>query len=60
MCIRDRILSTYEVDNYPGLPGSSGFDLGMKFREHAEQLLSLIHIYMCIRDRHGIVEGKAL
>ena len=33
-----QILSTYEVDNYPGLPGSSGFDLGMKFREHAEQL----------------------
>ena len=33
-----QILSTYEVDNYPGLPGSSGFDLGMKFREHADQL----------------------
>ena len=26
------------VDNYPGLPGLSGFDLGDKFREHAEQL----------------------
>lgn len=33
-----QILSTYEVDNYPGLPGSSGFDLGMKFREHADRL----------------------
>ncbi|MCA5010621.1 FAD-dependent oxidoreductase, partial [Clostridioides difficile] len=28
----------YEVDNYPGLPGINGFDLGMKFREHAEKL----------------------
>ena len=33
-----QILNTYEVDNYPGLPGSSGFDLGMKFREHADRL----------------------
>lgn len=33
-----QILNTYEVDNYPGLPGSSGFDLGMKFREHADKL----------------------
>ena len=30
--------STYEVDNYPGLPGMGGFDMGMKFREHAEKL----------------------
>ncbi len=33
-----QVLTTYEVDNYPGLPGISGFDLGMKFREHAEKL----------------------
>lgn len=31
-----QVLTTYEVDNYPGLPGISGFDLGMKFREHAQ------------------------
>ena len=47
-----QILSTYEVDNYPGFPGINGFDLGMKLRQHADQLeavfcedeLSLIHI----------------
>ena len=33
-----QMASTYEVDNYPGLPGMGGFDLGMKFREHAEKL----------------------
>lgn len=33
-----QVLTTYEVDNYPGIPGIGGFDLGMKFRQHAEQL----------------------
>ena len=33
-----QILDTYEVDNYPGLPGMNGFDLGMKFREHADTM----------------------
>lgn len=33
-----QVLSTYEVDNYPGLPGINGFDMGMKLREHAEKL----------------------
>nr|MBQ8252784.1 thioredoxin-disulfide reductase [Lachnospiraceae bacterium] len=33
-----QVLSTYEVDNYPGLPMSNGFDLSEKFREHAERL----------------------
>ena len=28
----------YEVDNYPGLPGMNGFDMGMQFREHADKL----------------------
>ena len=31
-----QILNTYEVDNYLGLPGINGFDLGMKFKEHAD------------------------
>lgn len=31
-----QILDTYEVDNYPGLPGLSGFELGMKLRTHAD------------------------
>lgn len=33
-----QILNTYEVDNYPGLQGINGFDMGMKFREHADYL----------------------
>ena len=28
----------YEVDNYPGLPGIGGYDLGLKLREHADRL----------------------
>lgn len=31
-----QVLTTYEVDNYLGLPGINGFDMGVKFREHAE------------------------
>lgn len=30
-----QILNTYEVDNYPGLPGISGLDLADKFKDHA-------------------------
>ncbi|MBE5859725.1 MAG: thioredoxin-disulfide reductase [Butyrivibrio sp.] len=33
-----QILITYEVDNYLGLPGINGFDMGTKFREHADKL----------------------
>ncbi len=33
-----QVLSTYEVDNYPGLPMINGFDLSEKFRTHAEHL----------------------
>ncbi len=33
-----QIINTYEVDNYPGTPGISGFDLSSKFREHCEKL----------------------
>lgn len=32
-----QVLTTYEVDNYLGLPGSNGFDMGMKFKEHVEK-----------------------
>ena len=32
-----QILNTYEVDNYPGLPGISGFELGTKMSEHADK-----------------------
>lgn len=33
-----QVLNTYEVDNYLGLPGMDGFDMGMRFREHADKL----------------------
>lgn len=33
-----QIAVTERVDNYPGLPGISGFDLGERFRKHAEEL----------------------
>lgn len=32
-----QIINTYEVDNYPGIPGISGFELADKFREHCER-----------------------
>lgn len=33
-----QIINTYEIDNYPGIPGVNGFDLSIKFREHADKL----------------------
>ena len=33
-----QVLDTYEVDNYLGLPGINGFDLGDAFRKHADKL----------------------
>ena len=32
------MVQTYEVDNYPGLPGLSGMELGEKMKEHAAKL----------------------
>lgn len=32
-----QILNTYEVDNYLGMPGVNGFDMGMQFRAHADK-----------------------
>lgn len=33
-----QVLNTYEVDNYLGLPGINGFDMGQAFRAHADKL----------------------
>lgn len=33
-----QILTTYEVDNYPGLPKIGGMEIGQKFRDHADAL----------------------
>ena len=54
-----QILSTYEVDNYPGLPGSSGLNLGMKFREHADRL-GAVFTESCIESAELSGEVKTL
>lgn len=33
-----QVINTYEVDNYPGMPGVNGFEMGTAFREHAEKM----------------------
>ena len=33
-----QVLNTWEVDNYPGFPKTSGFELSRQFREHAVKL----------------------
>lgn len=33
-----QVLNTYEVDNYLGMPGMNGFDMGTQFRAHADKL----------------------
>ncbi len=33
-----QVLNTYEVDNYLGMPGMNGFDMGTAFRSHADKL----------------------
>lgn len=48
-----QVVNTYEVDNYPGLPGISGFELGMKFREHADGLKAE---FVIAEVKHIIIE----
>ena len=33
-----QIINTPDVDNYPGMPGVSGFELATKFRAHADEM----------------------
>lgn len=33
-----QINETYEIDNYPGMKGISGFEMATKFKEHADEL----------------------
>lgn len=33
-----QVINTYEVDNYPGMPGINGFDMAEQFRAHAQKL----------------------
>lgn len=50
-----QVVNTYEVDNYPGLPGIGGFELGLKFREHAEKLGAK---FINIEVRHIALEDE--
>lgn len=50
-----QVLNTYEVDNYPGFKGINGFDLGTKFREHADQLEAK---FVEEEVKEVLVEGK--
>ncbi len=50
-----QVVNTYEVDNYPGLPGIGGYELGLKFREHAD---SLGAEFVTAEVKRIIIEGK--
>ena len=60
-----------KVDNYLGMPGTDGFDMGMKFREHADKMGVEFResVAMSIEDkqdfklvhtREGDLEAKAI
>ena len=52
-----QVLTTYDVDNYLGLPGIGGFEMGMKFAEHAKKLgVSFVTENVISMDAAG--EGK--
>lgn len=52
-----QILNTYEVDNYPGFPGISGAELGMKFSEHADKFnIEKVTCEVCSMELSGDVK----
>ena len=63
---------TYEVDNYPALPGISGFELGTKMKEHAmslgveiiyDEIKSINHQddrFILHYDTGGVAESKGI
>ncbi|MBQ8596600.1 MAG: FAD-dependent oxidoreductase [Lachnospiraceae bacterium] len=55
-----QVLNTYEVDNYPGLPGINGFDMGMKFREHADKLECEFQTAEVLEIRKNVAEDAGL
>lgn len=66
-----KMATTYEVDNYPGLPGIDGTDLAMKMQEHAkkagvmfaaEQVIAteLENAVKIVRTEANRYEGKAV
>ena len=66
-----QIINTYEIDNYPGLPGLSGMDLATKMSEHVDKYetervqadiisLELAGDVKKVNTEQGSYEGKAV
>ena len=58
-----QVLNTYEVENYLGMKSINGFDMGMKFKEHAEEmgakfLADDVKRIEQIRDHYCVVTQK--
>ena len=52
-----QIIDTYEIDNYPGLPGLSGMDLALKMAAHAEKLgVETVNAFVQSLDLNGPVK----
>ncbi len=51
-----QVLNTYEVDNYLGMPGINGYDMGVQFRQHADSLGTefMEEEALAIEDRDGV------
>ncbi len=52
-----QIINTYEVDNYPGLFHMGGFDLAVKFREHAD-ILGAVFVNTEVKKIETVCGGK--
>ena len=50
-----QIVDTYEVDNYPGLPGITGLDLGEAM---ADNTVSIYVYYPIISSLHSVVKSR--
>lgn len=54
-----QVLNTSEVDNYLGMPGINGFEMGMKFREHADRM-GVVFVTASVRSVHDRGDVKAV
>ena len=54
-----QMINTYEVDNYPGIPGISGMDLGEKMAAHAEKL-GMVPVRENVRSLENAGEEKII
>ena len=54
-----QVLNTYEVDNYPGMPGISGMDLGEAMAGHAANVGAFVEKIHFHRHDHVARCGRA-